>query len=928
MLYNTGGTGWGLLTCGDADFSEVAFGNNYGIAVGIFGRVCRASSSSWTTWSQVALPNAALDGAYFRDVAYANGSTFVAVGDDPNDGLVARTTDNGATWTRLISGNTSKFTGVAFNGTTGLIVGTQGRVLRSTNSGANWGTITFNTTADLADVTWRGSTAYILTRAGSAQVYRSTDGGLTWSLWGTLPSCGTWQDLVFSSDQVAWALGEPNCVARSGNGGQTWATQPVPTNQYLYDLHPFDDKNAVIVGSYGLVLRTRCGGSDSAVCTNGGNPCVTPTCAAATGTCGTTNLPSGTICSDNSACTKDDACNTSGTCVGTAITCDDGNVCTTNSCAPATGCVYTNVTNGTTCNDGNACTMNDVCTNGICGGTGVNCNDMNPCTTDTCNPMTMACMNTPVMNGTACNDGSACTVNDSCTQGVCGGQAVNCNDGNACTADSCLPAMGCVNAPTSAACSTGNQCQLNESCQPDTTCCGGTPRVCNDMNPCTADFCDPASGCDTSNVMAGVSCSDANACTQLDSCNGSGACVGAPINCDDGNPCTADSCSPASGCTHTPVMAGTSCSDGSACTTGDACTAGGACTGTPVTCNDNNVCTTDTCSPMTGCAFTPVMDNTMCDDGNACTMNDVCTGGACRGTGFVCDDNNPCTTDSCNPMMGNACVYTPLPVTTACSDGDACTLADSCALLPDAGIGCVGLPRDCSDNNECTDDTCAAGTCSSTPAATGTGCDDEQACTESDSCQPQPDGGAACIGSPKTCDDNNVCTVDSCNPTSGACVFTAGNEGGSCSDGESCTLSDSCQSGVCDGGVPCLLPNPPPCTAPMCIGSGMTGTCFLAPIPGCQPDGGMGGGGGGGDDAGMTGGGAGGGTGGSGGGGEDDAGTMGGGGGGMGGGGGDEADGGTGPGTIFKPGCACNGVDGGLVWGLLALALGFRRRRR
>src|SRR2546425_1200214 len=38
---------------------------------------------------------------------------------------------------------------------------------------------------------------------------------------------------------------------------------------------------------------------------------------------------------------------------------------------------------------------------------------------------------------------------------------------------------------------------------------------------------------------------------------------------------------------------------------------------TPGSCDDNNVCTTDTCDPVQGCIYTPVN----CDDGNVCTVN-------------------------------------------------------------------------------------------------------------------------------------------------------------------------------------------------------------------------------------------------------------------------------------------------------------------
>ena len=59
---------------------------------------------------------------------------------------------------------------------------------------------------------------------------------------------------------------------------------------------------------------------------------------------------------------------------GAAVTCDDGNVCTDDSCDEVLGCQ--NTANVDSCDDGNACTENDVCTGGACtSGPAVDCDD-------------------------------------------------------------------------------------------------------------------------------------------------------------------------------------------------------------------------------------------------------------------------------------------------------------------------------------------------------------------------------------------------------------------------------------------------------------------------------------------------------------------------------------------------------------------------
>ena len=223
--------------------------------------------------------------------------------------------------------------------------------------------------------------------------------------------------------------------------------------------------------------------------------------------------------------------------------CDDGDPCTVDTCNASGGCVHTPGNNGAACDDNNACTINDVCSSGTCAGTARNCDDGVLCTTDSCNTST-GCVH--VNNTVACDDGNPCTTNDVCGGGTChGGPQINCNDGNSCTSDSCNPATGlCVHADlgNGTACSDGNACTSGDRCTGG-FCVPGSSITCNDGDGCTVDSCDPVFGC----LHPPVNCDDGNGCT-ADSCS-AGACVHTPISCDDGNACTIDTCS-AGMCQH------------------------------------------------------------------------------------------------------------------------------------------------------------------------------------------------------------------------------------------------------------------------------------------------------------------------------------------------------------------------------------------
>ncbi len=79
--------------------------------------------------------------------------------------------------------------------------------------------------------------------------------------------------------------------------------------------------------------------------------------------------------------------------------------------------------------------------------------------------------------------------------------------------------------------------------------------------------------------------------------------------------------------------------------------------------------------------------------GDPCNgADDDCDG---QTDGTACQDNNPCTADSCAGSVG--CVFLASPAT--CSDGNACTVGDSCAgiahanrLPPDTSPICSAKP--------------------------------------------------------------------------------------------------------------------------------------------------------------------------------------------------------------------------------------------
>jgi len=185
------------------------------------------------------------------------------------------------------------------------------------------------------------------------------------------------------------------------------------------------------------------------------------------------------------------------------------------------------------------------------------CDDDNPCTTDSC--ASGHCTNLPGSAGTTCAHANVCNAAGQCVECLSGAQ---CDDDNPCTSDLCSSGH-CAHGSASGtiSCGHGGTCSGGSCVPPACT----TSDDCDDDNPCTADSC-ASSACSNPPGPAGVGCAHGNVC------NASGACVQCltATQCDDDNPCTTDACSSGT-CSHGSAPSTTACGHGGLCNGAGAC---------------------------------------------------------------------------------------------------------------------------------------------------------------------------------------------------------------------------------------------------------------------------------------------------------------------------------------------------------------------
>ncbi len=147
--------------------------------------------------------------------------------------------------------------------------------------------------------------------------------------------------------------------------------------------------------------------------------------------------------------------------------------------------------------------------------------------------------------------------------------------------------------------------------------------ACDDGGLCSGGSVPPATPCSDDSECGGGNCEAPGSTTNGDGC--SATCqIEICYACNPGDPSI---CSPTDG---------VPCDDGEPCTTLDTCSGPVCVGGPPPDCEDENVCTADSCEPGIGCNYEPV--GGPCDDDSTCTTNDQCVDGACLGDAVVAQD--------------------------------------------------------------------------------------------------------------------------------------------------------------------------------------------------------------------------------------------------------------------------------------------------
>jgi photosystem II stability/assembly factor-like uncharacterized protein len=221
------------------------------VAFSDHGNVARSTDdgSSWTTVNS-GYQNAVQAAVYLPGAP----STTFAVG---MGSLLMSSTDLGLSWSVDAAFRASLNGVYATSRNRAWAVGSRGDI-RATTDGSTMTTQASGTVEELRDIDGAG-TQSLWTVGANGTVRATTDGGATWT-GQTSPITADLRGVDAVTQQVAWAVGGTSQAMRTTNGGATWNLLALPGSRSAYAVSAPNDQVAWVAGTSGYVVRTLDGG--------------------------------------------------------------------------------------------------------------------------------------------------------------------------------------------------------------------------------------------------------------------------------------------------------------------------------------------------------------------------------------------------------------------------------------------------------------------------------------------------------------------------------------------------------------------------------------------------------------------------------------------------------------------------------------------
>ncbi len=255
------GLSWNVVSCFQnfsGDYSAISFATrNIGMIAGDSGVIIRTTNQG-ATWSRLNTGTT----QYFSDIAHFNKDTAIATGAE-----AFQTTDGGNTW-RSVSEIPVRSIAIV-NQNTAVGISIDGAILRTSNAGNSWESLRLgNNFTMLFAICFANSRVGFITGFISSSdttrgtfCMRTTDAGLSWHIRSSGGSFGI-RTLAALDTTTLITIGESGEAYRSIDGGTSWLRQstPSPLGSTITSIAFSHSDTGFAVGNFGYIMRTIDGG--------------------------------------------------------------------------------------------------------------------------------------------------------------------------------------------------------------------------------------------------------------------------------------------------------------------------------------------------------------------------------------------------------------------------------------------------------------------------------------------------------------------------------------------------------------------------------------------------------------------------------------------------------------------------------------------
>ena len=175
-------------------------------------------------------------------------------------GTIKKTYDGGETWQSIYGGTYNRLQeGCFVNDSVGYVCGDAGILLKTTDRGNTW-TTSVIAPSNFSFIYFVNETTGLATTEYTGQIWKTTDAGITWSLKQIIGNYSIWQ-IHFVDENNGWVVGEYGTIAHTTNGGESWNLQYSGTGVNLRSVYFHTPDVGWVVGKDEKRLRSTNGGN-------------------------------------------------------------------------------------------------------------------------------------------------------------------------------------------------------------------------------------------------------------------------------------------------------------------------------------------------------------------------------------------------------------------------------------------------------------------------------------------------------------------------------------------------------------------------------------------------------------------------------------------------------------------------------------------